>query len=518
MDNNKIKIFDTTLRDGEQSPGCSMNLEEKLKVFETLQSLNVDIVEAGFAIASEGDFEAVKEVSKLAKNTIVCSLARSNKDDIAKANEALSFAERFRIHTFIATSELHMKYKLQMTREKVIQQIKDSVSYARNFTDDVEWSAEDGSRSDFDFLCKCIDMAIKSGAKTINIPDTVGYSMPLEYQDIFKKIKNNVDNIEDVTLSVHCHNDLGLAVANSIAGIEGGARQVECTINGIGERAGNASMEEIVMAIKTRKDILPYYTDINTKHIMNASRVLSAVTSFTVQPNKAIVGANAFAHEAGIHQDGMLKHNRTYEIMSPETIGLNKSKLVLGKHSGRHAFKQKLNEMGYILGDNFINEAFINFKELCDRKKEIYDKDIIALVDNEVSQKDDLIKLLSLEVTCGSTRNPTVKLILNYKGKEIENSSSGNGPVDSIFNCINASIKNNAKLELFLINAITKGTDAQAEVSVRLKENDISVSGTASDTDTMVASANAYIIALNKLIIKRKKRNIELNLSTQKIN
>ena len=518
MDNNKIKIFDTTLRDGEQSPGCSMNLEEKLKVFETLQSLNVDIVEAGFAIASEGDFEAVKEVSKLAKNTIVCSLARSNKVDIERANEALSFAKRFRIHTFIATSELHMKYKLQMTREEVIQQIKDSVSYARNFTDDVEWSAEDGSRSDFDFLCKCIDIAIKSGAKTINIPDTVGYCMPLEYQDIFKKIRNNVDNIEDITLSVHCHNDLGLAVANSIAGIEGGARQVECTINGIGERAGNASMEEIVMAIKTRKDILPYYTDINTKHIMNASRVLSAVTSFTVQPNKAIVGANAFAHEAGIHQDGMLKHNRTYEIMSPETIGLNKSKLVLGKHSGRHAFKQKLNEMGYNLGDNFINEAFKNFKELCDRKKEIFDKDIIALVDNEVSQKDDLIKLLLLEVTCGSTRNPMVKVILNYKGKEIEKSNSGNGPVDSIFNCINALIKNNAKLELFLINAITKGTDAQAEVSVRLKENDISVSGTASDTDTMVASANAYIIALNKLIMKRKKRNIDLNLSTKKIN
>jgi len=311
---------------------------------------------------------------------------------------------------------------------------------------------------------------------------------------------------------------LGLAVANSLAGIEGGARQVECTVNGIGERAGNASMEEIVMAIKTRKDILPYYTDINTKHIMNASRVLSAVTSFTVQPNKAIVGANAFAHEAGIHQDGMLKHNRTYEIMSPEIIGLNKSKLVLGKHSGRHAFKQKLNEMGYNLGDNFINEAFKNFKELCDRKKEIFDKDIIALVDNKVSQKDDLIKLLLLEVNCGSTRNPMVKVILNYKGKEIEKSNSGNGPVDSIFNCINDLVENNAKLELFLINAITKGTDAQAEVSVRLKENDISVSGTASDTDTMVASANAYIIALNKLIMKRKKRNIDLNLSTKKIN
>ena len=517
MNNNKIKIFDTTLRDGEQSPGCSMNLEEKLKVFETLQYLNVDVVEAGFAIASEGDFEAVKEVSKLAKNTIVCSLARANKADIEKANQALSFAENFRIHTFIATSDLHMKYKLQMTRDKVLEKIKDSVKYARNFTDDVEWSAEDGSRSDFDFLCKCIDIAIKAGATTINIPDTVGYSMPLEYQEIFKKIKSSVQDIDKVILSVHCHNDLGLAVSNSLAGIEGGARQVECTINGIGERAGNASMEEIVMAIKTRKDILPFYTDINTKHIMNASRVLSAVTSFTVQPNKAIVGANAFAHESGIHQDGMLKHNRTYEIMNPESVGLNKSKLVLGKHSGRHAFKEKLKEMGYNLGDNYINEAFKNFKELCDKKKEIFDKDIIALVDNEVSQKDELIKLLNLEVTCGSTRNPKVKVVLNYKGNEVEKIETGNGPVDSIFNCINSLIKNSAKLELFLINAITKGTDAQAEVSVRLKEYDISVSGTASDTDTMVASAKAYIIALNKLIIKRKKRNIDLNLVTNKL-
>ncbi len=517
MDKNKVKIFDTTLRDGEQSPGCSMNLEEKLKVFETLQHLNVDVVEAGFAIASEGDYEAVREVSKLAKNTVVCSLARANKADIERANQALSFAENYRIHTFIATSDLHMKYKLQMTRDKVLEKIKDSVNYARNFTNDVEWSAEDGSRSDFDFLCKCIDVAIKAGASTINIPDTVGYCMPLEYQEIFKKIKSNVQNIDKVVLSVHCHNDLGLAVSNSLAGIEGGARQVECTINGIGERAGNASMEEIVMAIKTRKDILPFYTDINTKHIMNASRVLSAVTSFTVQPNKAIVGANAFAHESGIHQDGMLKHNRTYEIMNPESIGLNKSKLVLGKHSGRHAFKEKLKEMGYSLGDNYVNEAFKNFKELCDKKKEIFDKDIIALVDNEVSQKDELIKLLNLQVTCGSTRNPKVKVVLNYKGNEVEKTETGNGPVDSIFNCINSLIKNSAKLELFLINAITKGTDAQAEVSVRLKENDISVSGTASDTDTMVASAKAYIIALNKLIIKRKKRNIDLNLSTKKL-
>ncbi|MAJ23996.1 MAG: 2-isopropylmalate synthase [Rickettsiales bacterium] len=517
MTNDKIKIFDTTLRDGEQSPGCSMNLEEKLKVFEALEYLNVDIVEAGFAIASEGDFEAVKEVAKLAKKTTVCSLARANKNDIERAREALSFAKQFRIHTFIATSDLHMKYKLQMTKEEVLEKIKESVSYARKFTDDVEWSAEDGSRSDFEYLCKCIDVAIKAGATTINIPDTVGYCMPKEYQNIFTNIKNNVSNIDKVTLSVHCHNDLGLAVANSIAGIDGGARQVECTVNGIGERAGNASMEELVMMIKTRKDMLPYYTDINTKHIINASRVLSAVTSFSVQPNKAIVGANAFAHESGIHQDGMLKHNRTYEIMNPESIGLSKSKLVLGKHSGRHAFKEKLNEMGYSLGDNYINEAFKKFKQLCDKKKEIFDKDIIALVDTEVSQQDEIIKLKLLEVNCGSTRNPKVKVVLEYKGQEVEKIDSGNGPVDSIFKSINTLIKNNAKLELFLINAITKGTDAQAEVSVRLKENDISVSGMASDTDTMVAAARAYIIALNKLILKRKKRNTKLNLSTKKL-
>ncbi len=517
MINNKIKIFDTTLRDGEQSPGCSMNLEEKLKIFEVLEQLNVDIVEAGFAIASEGDFEAVKEVSKKAKNTIVCSLARANKADIEKANEALSFANQFRIHTFIATSDLHMKYKLQMTKEKVLEKIKESVRYSRNFTDDVEWSAEDGSRSDFDFLCKCIDVAINAGANTINIPDTVGYCIPEEYKEIFYKIKNNVTNIDKATLSVHCHNDLGLAVANSLSGIEGGARQVECTINGIGERAGNASMEEMVMAIKTRKDVLPYYTEVNTKQIINASRLLSAVTSFTVQPNKAIVGANAFAHESGIHQDGMLKHNRTYEIMSPESIGLSKSTLVLGKHSGRHAFKEKLIEMGYNLGDNYINDAFRRFKELCDKKKEVFDKDIIALVDNEVSQKDELIKLVLLEVNCGSTRNSKVKVVLQYKGKEVEKIDSGNGPVDSIFKSINSLIKNTAKLELFLINAITKGTDAQAEVSVRLKEKGISVSGTASDTDTMVASAKAYIIALNKLLLKRKRKSLDLGLSTKKL-
>ena len=515
---DKIKIFDTTLRDGEQSPGCSMNLEEKIKIFEVLQDLNVDIVEAGFAIASVGDFEAIKEISKLSKNSIICSLARASKADIERASEALKYARNSRIHTFIATSDLHMKYKLQLTKEKVLELIGESVKYARNFTDDVEWSAEDGSRSDFDFLMKCINKAIKAGATTINIPDTVGYTIPSEYNNMIKKIANNIDASDNVTISVHCHNDLGLAVANSVAAIGSGARQIECTINGIGERAGNASLEEIVMAIKTRKDILPYFTDINTKAITKASRLLSAVTGFAVQPNKAIVGANAFAHESGIHQDGMLKHNRTYEIMSPESVGLNKSKLVLGKHSGRHAFRAKLLEMGYNLGDNFLNDAFKKFKDLCDRKKEIYDKDIIALVDNEVSLKEEIIKLVSLEVKCGSTRTPKIKLKLIYKDREFEREASGNGPVDSIFKAINLIINNDAKLELFLINAVTKGTDAQAEVTVRLNESGISVNGIASDTDTMLASANAYIVALNKLILKRKKKNTNINLSTKKTN
>ena len=515
---NNIIIFDTTLRDGEQSPGCSMNLEEKIKIFEILESLRVDVIEAGFAIASQGDFEAVKNIAKLSKYSTICSLARAKKEDIERAHDALKYSDRRRIHTFIATSDLHIKYKLQSTREKVLEAIEDSVRCARNLTDDVEWSAEDGSRTDLSFLCKCVERAISAGASTVNIPDTVGYSVPLEYQKLIKSIKNKVANIDKATISVHCHNDLGLAVANSISALESGARQIECTINGIGERAGNASMEEIVMAIKTRKDVLPYHTNIKTKEIIKASKLLSAVTGFSVQPNKAIVGANAFAHESGIHQDGMLKHNKTYEIISPEEIGLNKSKLVLGKHSGRHAFKEKLKELGYEPVDSYVNEAFKKFKSLCDRKKEIYDEDIIALVDSGMSEHEELIKLVSLKVNCGSTRNPKIAVVLNYRSKEIEKTESGNGPVDSIFKAINMLIKNDARLELFNISAVTKGTDAQAEVTVRLNENGLSVNGIASDTDTMVASANAYIMALNKLLFKRKKKNIRLNLSTKKTN
>ena len=514
LKNNKIFIFDTTLRDGEQSPGCSMNLSEKIRIFKALQALNVDVVEAGFAYASDGDFEAIREISKIAKDTKVCSLARAGKKDIDRAYEALQPANNFRIHTFIATSELHMKYKLRLSKDEVLENIKESVKYARNLCEDVEWSAEDGSRSNFDFLCKCVETAIQSGATTINIPDTVGYAVPDEFKMLINKLKNKVVNIDKAVISVHCHNDLGLAVSNSISALDAGARQVECTINGIGERAGNASMEELVMAIKTRKDILPYYTDINTKEILQSSRLLSAITGFSVQPNKAIVGANAFAHESGIHQDGMLKHNKTYEIMNPESIGLSKSKLVLGKHSGRHAFKEKLIEMGYNLGDNFINDAFKRFKDLSDKKKDIYDKDLIALVDNEVTLKDEIIKLINLEVNCGSTRNPKITVKINHKGNILEKTESGNGPVDSIFNAINSMIKNDAKLELFQIHAVTKGTDAQAEVTVRLNEEGISVNGLASDTDTMVASANAYIVALNKLIEKRKRKTSGISISS----
>ncbi len=514
LKNNKILIFDTTLRDGEQSPGCSMNLSEKLRIFEMLQALNVDIVEAGFAIASEGDFEAIREISKIAKNTKICSLARSAKEDIDRAHEALQAASNFRIHTFIATSDLHMKYKLRKTREQVLESIKESVKYARNLCNDVEWSAEDGSRSDLDFLCECVEVAIKNGASTINIPDTVGYSIPDEFKELINKVKNKVSNIDKAIISVHCHNDLGLAVANSLSALDAGARQIECTINGIGERAGNASMEEIVMAIKTRKDYIPFHTGVNTKEIVQSSRLLSAITGFAVQPNKAIVGANAFAHESGIHQDGMLKHNKTYEIMSPESVGLSKSKLVLGKHSGRHAFKQKLIEMGYNLGDNFVNDAFKRFKNLSDKKKDIYDKDLVALVDNEVNLNDEIIKLVNLDVNCGSTRHPKISVKIDYKGKIIEKIKSGNGPVDSIFKAINSVIQNNAKLELFQIHAVTKGTDAQAEVTVRLNEDGLSVNGLASDTDTMVASANAYIVALNKLIEKRKKRTSGIGISS----
>jgi 2-isopropylmalate synthase len=505
---DKVLIFDTTLRDGEQSPGCSMNLEEKLRIAETLQTLGVDIIEAGFAIASNGDFESIKKISDTLDGPIICSLSRAAHKDIDRSAEALRYAKRKRIHTFLATSPLHMKYKLQMEPDDVLNMVIDSVSYARNKVEDVEWSPEDGSRTEHDFLCRCVEAAITAGATTINIPDTVGYAIPEEFGSLIKMIKNRVPNIDKAIISVHCHNDLGLAVANSLESLKEGARQIECTINGIGERAGNTSLEEVVMAIKTRKDLLPYSTNINTEVITRSSRLLSAITGFSVQPNKAIVGANAFAHESGIHQDGMLKHAGTYEIMTPESVGLNKSTLVMGKHSGRHAFKAKLNELGYEVSDNQLNDAFHRFKDLSDKKKDMFDDDIIALVDDEISDSGDFVKLNSLSLTCGSSGPAVAKLSLTIFDTVEEIEINGDGPVDAVFKGISSLVEGSYNLQLFAVNAVTEGTDAQAEVTVRLMEDGRTVNAQAADTDTMVAAARAYISALNKLIVKREKKSL----------
>jgi 2-isopropylmalate synthase len=504
-DPDRIIIFDTTLRDGEQSPGASMNLEEKVRIAQVLEDMGVDVIEAGFPISSPGDFDAVHEIAKQIKTSAVCGLARAVRTDIERVAEAIRPTPRGRIHTFISTSPLHMKYKLQLEPDQVYDRVVESVTYARRFTDDVEWSCEDGSRSDHDFLCRCVEAAISAGARTINVPDTVGYTVPDEYAALITMLRNRVPNIDEAVLSVHCHNDLGLAVANSLAAVAAGARQVECTINGLGERAGNAAMEEIVMALRTRHDHMPFHTGVKTENIMRASRLVSAITGFVVQPNKAIVGANAFAHESGIHQDGMLKHAGTYEIMTPESVGLSKSNLVLGKHSGRHAFREKLRELSYELGDNALEDAFQRFKELADRKKEVFDEDIVALVDDELVRAHDRIKLVSLDVACG-TGSARASLTLDVDGEHRSCESEGDGPVDSAFKCIKRLFETGAHLRLYQVHAVTGGTDAQAEVTVRLEEAGRTVNGQGADTDTMVASVKAYLNALNKLLVKREKR------------
>ncbi|WP_096700297.1 2-isopropylmalate synthase [Magnetospirillum sp. 15-1] len=506
MDQNRVIIFDTTLRDGEQSPGASMNLEEKVRIALVLEEMGVDVIEAGFPIASNGDFEAVEAVAKAVKTSVICGLARATKGDIERCAEAIKPAARGRIHTFLSTSPLHMKYKLQMEPEKVLEKIADSVAYARSLTDDVEWSAEDGSRTEHDFLCRCVEAAINSGARTINIPDTVGYAVPDEYAALIEMLFNRVPNIDKAVISVHCHNDLGLAVANSLAAVGKGARQIECTINGLGERAGNAAMEEIVMALRTRPDRMPYKTGIKTENITKASRLVSTITGFVVQPNKAIVGKNAFAHESGIHQDGVLKHAQTYEIMTPESVGLHRSSLVMGKHSGRAAFKAKLKELGYDLGDNAVEDAFNRFKDLADRKKDVFDEDIVALVDDAVVRGNDRVKLVSLEVLCGTKHQPpSAELELSVDGQVKSVRATGDGPVDATFNAIKALFPHEAKLQLYQVSAVTQGTDAQAEVTVRLEEDGKSVNGQGAETDTLVASARAYVNALNKLLVKRQK-------------
>ncbi len=503
-DPNRVIIFDTTLRDGEQSPGASMNIEEKLRIAQVLEAMGVDVIEAGFPVASKGDFDAVREIAKTITDSVVCGLSRATKGDIELVAEAIKPATRGRIHTFISTSPLHMKHKLQMEPADVLKKVVESVSYARRFTDDVEWSCEDGSRSEHDFLCRCVEAAIGAGARTINIPDTVGYAVPQEFAALIRMLFDRVPNIDQAVVSVHCHNDLGLAVANSLAAVAAGARQVECTINGLGERAGNAALEEIVMGLRTRHDRLPFTTGIKTEAIMRASRLVSAITGFVVQPNKAIVGRNAFAHESGIHQDGMLKHAGTYEIMRPESVGLTASKLVLGKHSGRHAFRTKLEELNYDLGENAFEDVFVRFKELADRKKEVFDEDIIALVDDEIVRAHDRIKLVELEIECG-TRAPRAKLTLSIDGEQRHCEGTGDGPVDSAFRCIKTLFDTTARLQLYQVHAVTGGTDAQAEVTVRLEENGRTVNGQGADTDTLVASVKAYLNALNKLLVKREK-------------
>jgi 2-isopropylmalate synthase len=502
---DRVIIFDTTLRDGEQSPGCSMNVPEKIRVAETLEHMGVDIIEAGFAIASDGDFQSVNEIAKRVKESVVCSLARANAADIDRAAEALQPAARKRIHTFIGTSPLHRQFQLNLDKEQVHQRIVDSVTRARRYADDVEWSAMDASRTEFDFLFRCIETAIACGATTVNIPDTVGYAYPEEFADLIRAIRENVPNIDKAIISVHCHNDLGLAVANSLLAVKAGARQIECTINGIGERAGNCALEEVVMAIRTRSDRLPYKTRIVTQDIMKASRLVSGITGFNVQPNKAIVGANAFAHESGIHQDGVLKNAQTYEIMRPEDVGLIRSSLVMGKHSGRHAFKNKLEELGYELGDNAMNEAFVRFKALADKKKEILDEDLLALVDDQMQASEQRVRFDSLYVQCGSVVRPQADLVLEVDGERRAAHSEGDGPVDAIFKAIHQVFPHEAGLALFQIHAVTEGTDAQAVVTVRLEEHGKTVNGQAADTDTLVASARAYVAALNKLLTKRSK-------------
>ena len=499
-DANRVIIFDTTLRDGEQSPGASMTLEEKLEVATLLDQMGVDVIEAGFPIASNGDFEAVIEIAKRVRNATIAGLARAGNKDIDRAGEAVRHAAKPRIHTFLSTSPVHMKYKLQMEPERVLELVVSSVTRARNLVPDVEWSAEDGTRTEMDFLCRCVEAAIKAGATTINIPDTVGYTVPEEYRALFRTVRERVPNSDKAIFSVHCHNDLGLAVANTLAGIEGGARQIECTINGIGERAGNAALEEIVMALKTRADILPYHCGIDPTMLMRASKLVSAVSSFPVQYNKAIVGRNAFAHESGIHQDGMLKNTQTYEIMTPESVGVLKTSLVMGKHSGRHAFREKLKELGYELGEIALEDAFKRFKDLADRKKHVYDEDIEALADDEIDNADDHIKLVSLTIVAGTQGPQLATMTLDVEGQHKTVQSSGTGPVDACFKAIHAIIPHEAKLELYQVHAVTEGTDAQAEVSVRISDAEGRVVNVrAADPDTLVASTRSYLAALNKL-------------------
>ncbi|MEM7766115.1 MAG: 2-isopropylmalate synthase [Pseudomonadota bacterium] len=501
-----IRIFDTTMRDGEQSPGASMTLREKLELAALLEEMGVDIIEAGFPAASAGDFECVSEIASRSKSAVICGLARSTPGDIDRCGEAVRLAARPRIHTFISTSPVHMKHKLKMGPNAVLEAVGRSVTQSRNYTDDVEWSAEDATRTDFDFLCQCIDVAIASGATTINVPDTVGYSHPDEYGALIRRLIETIPDSDKVIWSTHCHNDLGLAVANSLAGVANGARQVECTINGLGERAGNAALEEVVMALRVRNDTLPFNTLIESDKLARASQMVSRITGFPVQYNKAIVGKNAFAHESGIHQDGMLKNAQTYEIMDPEDVGVSKTSLVMGKHSGRHAFKDKLVSLGYELDDEALHDAFKRFKDLADKKKHIFDDDIIAIVDSQLIAEGERVTFKRLRVVAGTDGPQTAEIDLEIDGDPKYAIARGNGPVDAVFNAIKDIVPQSGKLDLFQVHAVSGGTDAQADVSVRLNGEGIMATGRSSDPDTLVAAAKAYVHAVNKLEARRKKR------------
>ena len=502
---DRVIIFDTTMRDGEQSPGASMSLEEKLELAKILEEMGVDVIEAGFPVASNGDFEAVRQIAQIVTEATVCGLARATVRDIERCAEAIRPARRGRIHTFISTSPVHMKHKLQMGPNAVLEAIHASVTLARSHTDDVEWSAEDATRTERDFLRRSVEIAIKAGATTINVPDTVGYTYPSEYAEIFRDLIENVPGADEVIFSTHCHNDLGLAVANSLSGVQAGARQIECAVNGMGERAGNAALEEVVMALRVRSDRLAFPTRINTRHITRASRYVSAITGFPVQFNKAIVGKNAFAHESGIHQDGMLKNAETYEIMKPEDVGQVETNLVMGKHSGRHAFREKLKALGYELPQAALDDAFRRFKELADKKKHVFDDDITALVDDSLARGQEKIAVSRLRVVAGTEGPQTAELTLTIDGDPKSATCTGDGPVDAVFNAIRELVPHTAVLRLYQVHAVTEGTDAQAQVSVRLEEDGRISTGAAADTDTLTASAMAYVNALNNLFARKEK-------------
>ena len=510
MSKGKLIIFDTTMRDGEQSPGASMTKDEKLRIARALERMRVDVIEAGFPASSNGDFEAVRAIASVVKDSTVAGLCRANDRDIQRGIDALKGAKSWRVHTFIATSALHMEKKLRMTPEQVFEQAKLSVRYAKNACPDVEFSPEDGSRSDLDFLCRVLEAVIKEGATTINIPDTVGYAVPEQFGEMIRSLRERVPNSDKAVWSVHCHNDLGMAVANSLAAVQiGGARQIECTINGLGERAGNTSLEEVVMALRTRKDFFNLETRLDTTHIVPTSRLVSQITDFVVQPNKAVVGANAFAHASGIHQDGVLKARETYEIMTAEDVGWSTNKIVLGKLSGRTAFRQRLKELGIELdNEDAYNKAFQRFKDLADKKAEIFDEDLQALVSQEAGfVKDEHWQLVTMSQASGMGEKPHAKIVMAEAGKETKAEAQGDGPVDATFKAIESVAKSGAELMLYSVNAVTQGTESQGEVTVRLSKGGRIVNGVGADTDIIVASAKAYISALNKLASKVERVN-----------